>query len=473
MRAIRSPHQWADWVIDAPARFCSLLIVSACVIGLTGCAAYIDTDQKRLCRSLLPAIDRVATKFLIDHINETTFGPAESVAVDISYRGWANGDDQKSASLPAPQTQMLHCEFAAVSGRAPPILTRLVVNNQELSPLRLRVLQRAWVDSGTAALADPAPISIVNAAPSLPRAAAIGLQQILGSLPVIAVYALLATAYALIYGLVGRINLAFGDLSSLAGYGAFLGFSMIGDGHLAAAIMLALVMGLATAAIHGGTLGRYVVAHLAKGPGQHILIATIGMSIFWQEAMRLTQGAGNRWLSPLMNRPIGIARSGDFIVTVTPMALIVAAIAGIAAITLVLALRRSRFGLSWRATADDPIAAALMGIDTTAILVRTMVLAALLSGLGGVLTTFYYGGVGYAGGLIIGLKALIAAIVGGIGSIHGALLGGLLLGLAETAWSSLFPIEYRDPAIFVGLALVLWLKPAGFFGEPITQKLDR
>ncbi len=156
---------------------------------------------------------------------------------------------------------------------------------------------------------------------------AIGLQQALGSLPVIAIYALLATAYALIYGLIGRINLAFGDLASLAGYGAFLGFSMIGDGRIGLAIAAALVAGLFTAAMHGGVLGRLVIARLAHAPGQHILIVTIGVSIVWQEAMRLTQGAGNRWISPLMNRPLGIARAGDFIVTLTPMALIVAVIA--------------------------------------------------------------------------------------------------------------------------------------------------
>ena len=473
MRARRLPHQRAGWALGTETAFVRLLIALASALMLTGCASYIDTDQQRLCRSLLPAIDRVATKFSIDQVIETTSGPSASIAVDISYRGWVDDNDRTSTARSALKRQTLRCEFASASGRAQPVLIRVVANNRELGPLRLRVLQRAWIDSGAAAVADPAPISMMTAAPSLPRTIAIGLQQILGSLPVIAVYALLATAYALIYGLVGRINLAFGDLSSLAGYGAFLGFSMIGDGHVSSAVMLAVVVGLFTAALHGGTLGRYVVARLAKGPGQHILIATIGMSIFWQEAMRLTQGAGNRWLSPLMNRPVGIARSGDFIVTITPMALIVAAIAGIAAMTLVFALRRSRFGMSWRATADDPIAAALMGIDTTAVLVRTMVLAALLSGLGGVLTTFYYGGVGYAGGLIIGLKALIAAIVGGIGSVHGALLGGLLLGLAETVWSSLFPIEYRDPAIFVGLAFVLWLKPEGFFGEPITRKLER
>ena len=82
----------------------------------------------------------------------------------------------------------------------------------------------------------------------------------------------------------------------------------------------------------------------------------------------------------------------------------------------------------------------------------------------GVLTTFYYGGIGYSGGLVVGLKALIAAIVGGIGSIHGALIGAVLVGLAETVWSGLFPIEYRDPALFVALVLVLWLKPSGLYG---------
>ena len=147
------------------------------------------------------------------------------------------------------------------------------------------------------------------------------------------------------------------------------------------------------------------------------------------------------------------------------MALLVAAIAAAAAAALVVAMRRLRFGRLWRAAADDPIAAAMFGIDPRAMLVRTMVLAALLSGIGGVLTTLYYGGVGYSGGLIVGLKALIAAIIGGIGSISGALTGALLVGIAEAVWSGLFPIEYRDPALFVGLVIVLWLKPSGLYGN--------
>ena len=108
----------------------------------------------------------------------------------------------------------------------------------------------------------------------------------------------------------------------------------------------------------------------------------------------------------------------------------------------------------------------MLGIDQRAILVRTFVLAALLAGLGGVLMTLHYGGVGYAGGLVVGLKALVAAIIGGIGSVNGALIGALLVGGMEALWSSVFPIEFRDPALFVALVLMLWLRPGGLYGAP-------
>ena len=441
------------------------LVLGGLLLLLSGCADLIDSDQRRLCRSLLPALDRATARFAIDRVDELRVSGSDGTALRVTYRALPSTGSQPADNAPLAGQRTLTCRFAPASGRAPPVLTSVITDEGALGPVRLHALQRFWIDSGLAAQSDPTPIATLNAAPTVSRPVAIGLQQALGSLPVIAIYALLATAYSLIYGLVGRINLAFGDLSSLAGYGAFLGFSMIGDTAIRTAVLAALVTGLFTAAMHGGALGRLVIDRLAQAPGQHILIATIGISIFWQEAMRLTQGSGNRWISPLMNRPIGIARAGEFTVTVTPMALVVAIVAAAAASVLVIAMRRLRFGLLWRASADDPIAAAMFGVDPRTMLVRTMVLAALLSGLGGVLTTLYYGGVGYSGGLVVGLKALIAAIVGGIGSVPGALVGALLVGLAETAWSSFFSIEYRDPALFVALVLVLWLKPSGLYGH--------
>ncbi len=449
-------------------RAIAILLIGGMAILLGGCADLIDSEQRRICRSLLPALDRAATRFEIDRIGDlpTTAG----TNVRVIYRAQPAGAPAGGDGFGAPRT--LSCSFAASTGNVLPVLTAVTIGDAALGPVRLQVLQRFWIDNGLAAQNDPMPVLVLDRAPAISRTMAIALQHALGSLPVIAIYALLATAYSLIYGLIGRINLAFGDLSSLAGYGAFLGFSMIGDTALRTAVLAAMIIGLFTAGMHGGALGRLVIGRLAQAPGQHILIATIGVSIFWQEAMRLTQGAGNRWISPLLNRPVGIARADGFTVTVTPMAIVVAVVALTAALAVVIAMRRLRFGLRWRASADDAVAAAMFGIDPHATLVKTMVLAALLSGLGGVLTTLYYGGVGYSGGLVIGLKALVAAIVGGIGSINGALVGAILVGVTETLWSSVFAIEYRDPALFVALVFVLWLKPLGLYGVE-QSNIDR
>ena len=112
-------------------------------------------------------------------------------------------------------------------------------------------------------------------------------------------------------------------------------------------------------------------------------------------------------------------------------------------------MRWSRFGRAWRACADDAGAAALFGVDRGRVLLATFALASVLAGLAGYVMTVYYGTVGYAGGIVLGLKALLAAVAGGIGSVPGAFLGGILLGCSEALWSALFPIEFRDLAVFM------------------------
>ena len=435
-----------------------LVLIALVLVLLGGCSELADSDARRMCRSLLPALHDVGAGF---EILDTYALPASTASAPVFAVRFRSSVDRRERSLT--------CSFLVTVPGGQPRLVSVLNGFRPLGAERVHLLQKFWIESGRAAQADPAPIAMAPFVVPLPRVLAVALQQAVSALPSIAIYALLATAYSLIYGLTGRINLAFGDLASLAGYGAFLGFSLIGALNPGWAIACALVVGLFTAAAHGGALGQAVLTRIVHAPGQHVLIATIGMSIVWQEAMRLTQGAGNRWLSPLMNRPVGIARADDFIVTVTPMALAVAAVAGLVAVVVVMGMRKSRFGRAWRASADDPVAAAMLGIDQNLTLLRTALLAALLSGLCGILTTLYYGGVGYAGGLITGLKALIAAIIGGIGSIPGALVGGLLLGIAETSWASIFQIEYRDPAIFIGLAVMLWLRPGGLFGERESQ----
>jgi branched-chain amino acid transport system permease protein len=160
-----------------------------------------------------------------------------------------------------------------------------------------------------------------------------------------------------------------------------------------------------------------------------------------------------------------IAGAGSFSVTITPIGIGVAAGGFGLAVGLVFWLHRSDFGRQWRALADDPKAAALCGVDAAAVRDRSFLLACGLAGMAGLSVTLLYGGLGFAGGFVLGLKSLIAAILGGIGSVPGAMLGGLALAAFEASWSSMLPIEQRDLAVFSLLSLILILRPGGFFGE--------
>jgi branched-chain amino acid transport system permease protein len=166
----------------------------------------------------------------------------------------------------------------------------------------------------------------------------------------------------------------------------------------------------------------------------------------------------------VLNAPFGLARAGDFIVTTSADALFSAAIALAAGLALALAMRFTRFGREWRAYADDALCASLCGVDPDAVFLKTFALASALAGLAGFVMTMFYGAVGYDSAARLGLKALTAAILGGVGSVGGALVGGLMLGAFETLWTSFFPIDYRDVAAYALLAILLALRPGGLLG---------
>ena len=158
-------------------------------------------------------------------------------------------------------------------------------------------------------------------------------------------------------------------------------------------------------------------------------------------------------MSPQLNQPFALARGGDFVTVATPMAFVSSAVALAAGLGLVVLFRYSRTGREWRAYADDPLAAEMMGVSPTAITARAFALAGALAGLAGATMTAAFGAVGYGLSATLTLKALAAAIVGGIGSLPGAFLGGLIVGAAETGWSALFPIDYRDIAVYALLTI--------------------
>jgi branched-chain amino acid transport system permease protein len=162
--------------------------------------------------------------------------------------------------------------------------------------------------------------------------------------------------------------------------------------------------------------------------------------------------------------PIALARAGTFVVTVTPLQIAVVISTLAAALAMLWLFTRTRFGLSWRAYADDPATAALLGVDGTRLLSATFVLAGLSAGLAGAVVGVYYGNVGAGLGTMLGVKALIAALLGGIGSVPGAFLGGLVVGLIETAWSAYFDMTLRDMVIYTFLVILFLLRPGGLFG---------
>lgn len=413
----------------------------------------IDAGQARTCRSVIPAIN--PTDAGIEIMRTVPLG-GDGVRIDYRVR---------AADAPT-RDRFIACQFSgsSLASAERGTLVGVVTEAGPLGELRLQLLKRFWLATeGTAA--DPEPISGATRVPALPRPMAVALQHVLLALPSISIYALLAAAYSLIYGLVGRINLAFGELAAVSGYAAFLGVAIAGPGGgIAVPLLLALALALMAALCWGVASGRFVFQPLAAQTGQRVLIGTVALAIVLQEFLRLAQGSRLKWVQPMLGTPYAVARAGDFVVTVTPMAAGSAALCLLAAGALVGLMHATRFGRSWRACADDPGAAELFGVDRGRVLLGTFALGSVLAGVAGYVVTIYYGTLGYAGGFVLGIKALLAAVVGGIGSVPGAFLGGLLLGGAEALWSALFPIEFRDLAIFALLVALLVLRPNGLFG---------
>ena len=321
------------------------------------------------------------------------------------------------ANGPDGRRQVMTCRFRS-AGRPnrSDELIGVTYDGVSLSPANLYFLVRFWLATLEARNADPSPLGDVSALPQIPAKAAYGLQQAINGLPLASVYALLAAAYSLVYGLVGRINLAFGPLAAAGGYGAALGAMLVMGGAPAPTLGLAFVYAAFVAATWGFASSRWVFQPLRRATGQIFLVATIGLALFLDEFLRLTQGAKLGWVSPVLNQPFGVARAGDFIVTTAINAWLSVGLALFCGIALIALMKFSEFGRRWRACSDDALCAQLFGVDPAAIFAATFTLASGLAGIAGYVMTMYYGSVGYGAAMTLGLKALVAAILGGIGS---------------------------------------------------------
>ena len=198
-------------------------------------------------------------------------------------------------------------------------LVGLTLDGEALGEARLFVLVRYWLGTPEGRAADPAPLGNDREAPSLPGPAAYALQMAVDGLPLAAVYALLAAAYSLIYGLIGRINFAFGELAAAGGYGAAMTALALAGLPPAPLLAAAFVMAGAVALGWGFATARCVFIPLRLARGQQTLVATVGLALFLQELLRIAQGDRTSWMAPTLNQPFALARAPDFVAVASPM----------------------------------------------------------------------------------------------------------------------------------------------------------
>jgi branched-chain amino acid transport system permease protein len=438
------------------------LIVLIAAAMLAGCSPALETDQARLCRMALPALMPQEARIAI----VAQEPDADGRGLRVAFTAQAPGE--------APQNHLAACRFREPGRpRESRDLTSLTLDGQPVSEARLFFLVRYWLATPEGRAADPAPIGDVSALPHAPHAIAYGLQMALDGLPLASIYALLAAAYSLIYGLIGRINFAFGEIAAAGGYAAAIAAIAMAGWPPAPLLTGAFVLAAAVASAWGFASARAVFIPLRQARGQQALVASVGLALFLRELLRLAQGDRSSWMSPQLNQPFALARADDFVAVATPMAFVVSAVALAAGLSLVVIFHYSRVGREWRAYADDPLAAEMMGVSPSATTARAFALSGALAGLAGAIMTAAFGAVGYGLSATLTLKALTAAIIGGIGSLPGAFLGGLIVGAAETGWSALFPIDYRDIAVYALLTIFIALRPSGLLGksEAVTHNL--
>ncbi|MGE0653188.1 MAG: branched-chain amino acid ABC transporter permease LivH [Alphaproteobacteria bacterium] len=300
------------------------------------------------------------------------------------------------------------------------------------------------------------------------------LQQFVNGLTLGAVYGLIAIGYTMVYGIIGMINFAHGEIYMIGAFIAMIAFAVLGFAGVASvpmALLVVLLLAIIFTAAYGWTVERLAYRPLRGSFRLAPLISAIGMSIFLQNYVQILQGARVKAMGPLFSGGFVLMEDEGFRVTLSYLQLfiIVLTVALMAGFTLL--IQRTALGRAQRACEQDQKMAALCGIDVDRTISLTFVLGAGLAAVAGVMSTLYYGVIDFFIGFLVGLKAFTAAVLGGIGSLPGAMLGGVLIGLIEAFWAAYFDAAYKDVAAFSILILVLIFRPTGLLGRPQVEKV--
>ncbi|MEM1365537.1 MAG: branched-chain amino acid ABC transporter permease LivH [Pseudomonadota bacterium] len=304
-------------------------------------------------------------------------------------------------------------------------------------------------------------------------------QQLINGVTLGSIYGLIAIGYTMVYGIIGMINFAHGDIFMV---GAFIAIICIvalgitaatGTLTLILALLLVLLIAMMFTAVWGWAVERIAYRPLRGSFRLAPLITAIGMSIVLQNFVQISQGARNKSIQPIVTGGTDVMTNQEtgFTAYMSNMQvlIIVITIALMAGFTLL--INKTSLGRAQRACEQDTKMAALLGVNVDRTISLTFIMGAALASVAGVMFLLYYGVVDFYIGFLAGVKAFTAAVLGGIGSLPGAMLGGLLIGLIETFWSGYFSVEYKDVAAFSILAIVLIFMPSGLLGKPEVEKV--
>jgi branched-chain amino acid transport system permease protein len=309
----------------------------------------------------------------------------------------------------------------------------------------------------------------------LSRRMEVFLQQLINGITLGSIYGLIAIGYTMVFGIIGMVNFAHGDVFMVSSFIALIAFliltTWLGVTSVALALLIVLVVAMVFTSLLNWTIERLAYRPLRGSFRLAPLISAIGMSIFLSNFVQVSQGPRNKSTPPMVQGEFVLLDRNDYAVTLSYKQLIIWGVTAVLLAAFWYLVTKTKLGRAQRACEQDQKMAALVGVDVDRTISMTFVIAAALAAVAGTMYLMYYGVVSFADGFVPGVKAFTAAVLGGIGSLPGAVIGGILIGLIETMWSAYFSIDYKDVAAFSVLVITLIFLPQGLFGRPDVEKV--
>jgi branched-chain amino acid transport system permease protein len=301
------------------------------------------------------------------------------------------------------------------------------------------------------------------------------LQQLINGITLGSIYGLIAIGYTMVFGIIGMVNFAHGDVFMLSAFIALMVFLIVttwlGIASVTIALICMLIVGMILTGAWNWAIEKVAYRPLRGSFRLAPLISAIGVSITLSNFVQVAQDPRNKPIPPIVRDVFTVYQGPTSSVTISLKQIIIVLLTSALLAVFWYVVQKTPLGRAQRACEQDRKMAALVGVDVDRTISLTFVMGAALAAVAGTMFLMFYGVVNFADGFSPGIKAFTAAVLGGIGSLPGAVLGGILIGLIEALWSAYFSTDYKDVAAFSILAIVLIFLPQGILGRPDVEKV--